>query len=270
MSKSMIFIAVCISIVSNLNGQPKTYIDDSKALDFYKSSQILISKIINPENLVGSIIFFKTDKLDLNSLPYLNVLPVEIKDKIEPKTIDRLVYHSMLSYEFQQQIKFLSIFSISSNKNSLLEVNLTDMWSLDSPDFSNNVAFDKNVKKYGQPLAKKGYTVLFCRSVQYSTLTTRIFSKSEIDLKAVYAYIDASGNQYNQNDDFKLKEIISYEAVDITDILKTETVITSTSKSIHTDPQFDNPVLFPIKSSNALPNKLHEITIHDWVIKSSN
>ncbi len=197
--------------------QANVSVNDQAALDFYKKSQLVISKsTVNPYELAGCLVLIKANESD----QYLNVLPESIKKTLKPQNLSNKPYRTMLTKEMAVKAGFLGLLGITTNEQSLLEVSISDLWKLEGPSFFNDNELKRTVFEVAKIYIDQGYQVKYNQNVQYSHLLTSEFQESSGDVKAAFAYFDAGGKRYAQAVAASQREIISIAAFDITPLVK--------------------------------------------------
>jgi len=191
-------------------------VDDSAAIEFYKNSQLVVSKAtVNPFDLAGCIVLTKEGQEDT----YINILPESIKKSLKPQNLSNKPYRTMLTESQAVKVGFLGVLGISTKNNSLLEIAIDDRWKLEGPSFWNNNELKESVLSIGKIYMALGYTVKYNQNVQYSNLTTSTYTESSGEVTSTFTYVDGSGKQYAQSSSYAQKELISIAPFDITPIL---------------------------------------------------
>lgn len=207
-------------------------VDDKAALEFYKNSQLVVSKaIINPFELAGCLVLHKDGQVD----QYLNVLPERIKNTLKPQNITESVYRTMLTKDQAIQVGFLAILGISVSEKTLLEIAINHRWKLEAPSFWGDNELKTIVLDVGKIYANQGYTISYNQYVQYSTLVSSEYQESTDDMKSVFSYVDGKGNRYVQSSNYSQRELISIATLDIMPVLNAwnSTTISSSNYKIN-------------------------------------
>jgi hypothetical protein len=191
-------------------------VDDKGALEFYKNSQLVISKAtVNPFELAGCLVFHKDGQAD----QYLNILTESIKKTLKPQNLTESVYRTMLTKEQAVKVGFLGMFGISTSEKSLLEMAINDRWKMEAPSFLGDNEVKKIALEVGKIYASLGFKVSYNQNVQYSTLVTSDYQESTGDVKAAFTYVDGAGKRFAQSSNYTQRELISIAPFDITPFL---------------------------------------------------
>lgn len=191
-------------------------IDDSAAINFYKNSQLVVSKTtVNPYDLAGSLVLEKEGEDTM----YINILPESIKKNLKPENLTGQPYRTMMTKSQAAKVGFLGFLGISTEEKSLLEVSIDHRWKLIGPSFWNNDQLKQSVLSIGKIYNAMGYKIKYNQSVEYSNLTTSNFSESSTDVTSSFTYVDASGKRFVQSSNYAQKELIAISPFDITPLL---------------------------------------------------
>lgn len=192
-------------------------VNDQKALDFYKNSQLVVTKVtVNPFELAGCLVLHKDGESD----QYVNLLPESIKKSLKPENLTATPYRTMLTKEQAAKVGFLGVLGIETKEKHLLEVSINDRWRLDGPSFWNDNELKKAVIEFGKVYVNLGYQVKYNQNIQYSHLITSEFEENDGNVKSTFTYVDGSGKRFVQSSNYSQRELIAISPFDITPILK--------------------------------------------------
>ncbi len=208
----------CLLLVTSASAEVNVPVDDKAALEFYKNSQLVISKAtVNPFELAGCLVFHKDGQVD----QYFNILPESIKKTLKPQNLTESVYRTMLTKDQAVKVGFLGMLGISTSEKSLLEVAINDRWKMEGPSIFSDGELKKNALEVGKIYASLGYKVSYNQNVKYSTLVTSDYQESAGDIKSAFTYIDGAGKRFVQSSNYAQKELIAIAPFDITPFLAT-------------------------------------------------
>lgn len=191
-------------------------VDDSAAINFYKNSQLVVSKsTVNPYDLAGSLVLEKEGEETI----YINILPESIKKNLKPENLTGQPYRTMMTKSQAAKVGFLGFLGISTEEKSLLEVSIDHRWKLIGPSFWNNDQLKQSVLSIGKIYSAMGYRVKYNQNVEYSNLTTSTFSENNDNVTSSFTYVDASGKRFVQSSNYSQKELIAISPFDITPLL---------------------------------------------------
>ena len=216
--KSKVFVILLVTSFLSMetNAAVEVPVDDSQAIDFYKNSQLVVSRsTINPFELAGCLVLQKEGEDDV----YINVLPESIKKTLKPQNLSNQPYRTMLTESQAVKVGFLGMLGISISQESLLEISINDRWTLDGPSFWNDEELKESVLSIGRVYAAMGYHIKYNQSVKYSHLTTSNFTEQSGEITSSFTYVDAKGKRYVQSSDYAQKELIAISPFDITPLL---------------------------------------------------
>lgn len=184
-----------------------------KAEEHFKTSSIIsFNTNVKPEQLIGTLIYYKPGKKD--EFEYFTILTDEQLKKFEPTYNNKIVYQTMADKSFVSSVKYLSIFSASVQTNYLLEVVLEDVLDYKVPSFATDPTISKQVFLYTRPLVEQGFIVEYVDNVNMCTLTTRLFQQQDAKASGSY-FVDAKAKQYASKTDFASKRLISLHSVNV-------------------------------------------------------
>jgi hypothetical protein len=190
--------------------------NDQAAQDFYKNSQLIISKIvIDPAELAGSLVFKKAGEPD----QYLNILPEGIRKTLKPQNLSTKPYRTMLNQQEAKKVGFLGLLGISTKEDFLLEISISDIWRLEGPSFLGDDEVKANALQIGKVYYDDGFSVWYNQSVQYALLVTSKYKKSDKNIQGTFTYIGGDGKRYVQEENYTQKELISTAPFNLTTIL---------------------------------------------------
>ena len=190
--------------------------NDGAARTFYENSQLVITKqVIDATELAGCLVLRKSGETD----QYLNILPETLRKMLRPQNLASKAYRTMLSNGEAAKVGFLGLFGISTKKDYLLEVSITDVWRLDGPSFMSSEDVKANVLMLGKIYRDLGYSVWYNQAVQYSVLVTSQYRKNERSAALTFTYVDGDGKRYVQEESYTQKELVSIAPFDLTPLL---------------------------------------------------
>ena len=216
--KSNVFVILLVTSFLSMatNASVKVPVDDSQAIEFYKNSQLVVSRsTVNPFELAGCLVLQKAGEDDV----YINVLPESIKKTLKPQNLSNQPYRTMLTESQAVKVGFLGMLGISISQDSLLEISINDRWTLDGPSFWNDEELKESVLSIGRVYAAMGYQIKYNQSVRYSHLTTSNFTELSGEITSSFTYVDAKGKRYVQSSNYAQKELIAISPFDITPLL---------------------------------------------------
>jgi len=190
--------------------------NDETARTFYENSQLVITKqVIDATELAGCIVLRKSGEND----QYLNILPEALRKALRPQNLASKAYRTMLSQGEAAKVGFLGLFGISTKKECLLEVSITDVWRLDGPSFMSSDDVKANVLLLGKIYRELGYSVWYNQAVSYAVLVTSQYKRNERSASLTFTYLDGDGKRYVQEESYTQKELVSIAPFDLTPLL---------------------------------------------------
>lgn len=243
-----LIILICVPVYA----QVVVPTNDATARSFYENSQLVITKqVIDATELAGCLVLRKQGEPD----QYLNILPEELRKTLRPQNLSTKAYRTMLSQGEAAKVGFLGLLGVSTKKDNLLEVSITDVWRLDGPSFMSSDPVKANVLMIGKIYRDLGCSVWYNQAVQYSTLVTSQYRKNERSAALTFTYLDGDGKRYVQEESYTQKELVSIAPFDLTPLLDKLAVDKSNkSSALSIDPDYLNKIEIKHVPGGALNN----------------
>jgi len=214
--RMLVSVLLLAAVCAAAHAEVVVPMNDEAARQFYANSQLVITKmVVDASQLAGCLVLRKTGEAD----QYLNILPEAIRQTLKPQNLSSKAYRTMLSQEEAAKVGFLGLLGVSTKKECLLEISITDVWQLDGPTFIASDDVKANVLLIGKIYRDMGYTVWYNQAVKYSALVTSQYRKNEKSAALTFSYVDGEGKRYIQEESYTSKELISISPFDITPLL---------------------------------------------------
>ncbi|WP_120259424.1 hypothetical protein [Sphingobacterium detergens] len=208
--KRLILISALLLICFNAFTQQ----EQAKAESAFKNATFIsFNTNIKPEQLIGSIIYYKEGKKD--EFDYFPILKASQIEKIEPIYNNEILFSTMVNKSTVTSAKYLAIINVNVATNYMLEVIVEDVLDYRAPSFAADSEVQSQALFYARVLKNQGYIVEYVDHVNLCTLTSKVYAEQKIEGQGSY-FVDASNKTYGSNDEFSSKRLISLHSVPLT------------------------------------------------------